>query len=119
MEKDRMFKDIKDFMANMKNLDEDVQAAEFKKFSAVERANIEALEYIAADIYPMKKINTNLFKLSITFKGKKFYPVVGWSPDAAHPSSSALVPPMRRWLNGRKQYRLHNSQEDRTYILYA
>ena len=114
-----MFKDIKDFMANMKNLDEDVQATEFKKFSAVERANIEALEYIAADIYPMKKINMNLFKLSITFKGKKFYPIVGWNPDAASPFGKAITPPMRRWLNSKTQYRLHSSKEDRTYILYA
>lgn len=117
--KERMFKDIREFLNNMATLDEEVREAELKKFSATDRANILATEYIAADIYPMKHVNRNIIKLSLKFKGKEFFPIVGWSPDAASPFSKAIMPPMRRWLNSKTQYRLHNSKENRTYILYA
>lgn len=116
---ERMFKTIKDFLANMASLEEDVYAAEFKKFNAVERANILATEYIAADSYPTRKVDRNLFRISIWFNGRLYYPIVGWDPDATSPFASELkVPALRRWLNSRKQHRLHNSVENRTYTLY-
>lgn len=117
--KERMFKDIREFLNNMATLDEEVREAELKKFSAIDRANILATEYIAADIYPVKHVNRNIIKLSLTFKGKVFYPIVGWNPDAASPLGKSLTPPVRRWLSGKQQYHLHNTKENRTYILYA
>lgn len=111
---------IVDFLNKMGNMTEEEKAAELKHFSAIDRANILCTEYIAGDIYPQGKFNRNMIKLTLRFNGKNFYPIVGWNPDATHPnSSSALIPPMRRWLSRLKKYQLHNSQENRTYILYA
>ena len=100
---DRMFETIQDFLAEMANLEPEVYATELKKFNAVERANILATEYIAADIYPQSKFSQANIKLAIRHEGKNFYPLIGWNPDAAHPGGSALVPPIRRWLNKCKQ----------------
>lgn len=117
--KERMFRDIKDFLNNMATLNEEVREVELKKFGAIDRANILATEYIAADIYPMRHVDHSIIKLSLKFGGKIFYPIVGWNPDAANPFGKSLMPPVRRWLNGKRQYHLHNTREDRTYTLYA
>lgn len=114
-----MFTKLEDFLANMATLNEETYAAELKKFSATERANINALEYIAADIYPQKHVDRKKILLTLKVGEKLFYPIVGWDPDASHPNSTALIPPMRRWLNGRKISHYHNPKENRTYTLYA
>lgn len=116
---EKSFKDILNFLDNMKDMAPEIREAELKTFNVVDRTNIKCTEYIAADIYPQKHVNRDLFKLSITFQDKVFYPIVGWNPDSIHPNGKNSIPVARRWLNSRIQYRLHNSKEDRTYILYA
>lgn len=111
---------IKDFLNEMGNMTEEEKTAELKHFNAIDRANILCTEYIAADIYPQSKFNQTNVRLSMRYGGKTFYPIVGWDPDASSPFARATqVPPMRRWLNSKIQYHLHNSKENRTYTLYA
>lgn len=115
-----MFTKVEGFMSDMATLDPEVKESELKKFSATERANIKATEYIAADSYPQKHIDRSLYKLAMNFKGKTYYPIVGWNPDLASPyAPEGKIPPMRKWLNTLPQHKLHNSKEDRTYIFYG
>lgn len=116
---ERMFKNMQDFLAGMATLDPEVYATELKKFSSSEQENISCTEYIAANSYPAKKINMNIIKLSLKLDGKIYYPIVGWNPDAANPNSNGTIPAYRKWMNKLPQRRLHNSKENRTYILYA
>ena len=93
----------------MANLNEEEKAAELKKLSPIERQNVLAVEYIAQDIYPAKRFNRSLNKLSFNFGGKIYFPIVGWVPDKID----------RKWLNKLKIKKFHNPTENRTYILYA
>ena len=116
---EKSVKNLQELLLGMSSLEEEELEAEVRKLPAVDRENFRALEYIAADIYPPKHVDCKKFRLTLRVNGKLYYPIVGWNPDALSPSAKSSIPPMRKWLNSRKQMKLHNSRENRTYTLYA
>jgi len=121
--KEYLFKDFADFVEHMTgSLDSEVLAAEFSRFSKVQRANWNSLEYICASIYPANMFDRTVQLLALRLDGKVYYPIVGWNPDAK-PSSPAAdgqkISTMRRWLNRQPKRVLHSSRENRDYVLYG
>lgn len=117
-EKEKKYKDLHEFLQETANLEPEELEVEMKKLSSVERENVKATEYIAAEYYPPKHVDMKKFKLTLKVAGKLFYPIVGWNPDALSPSAKSSIAPMRKWLNSLKKMHLHNSNENRSYILY-
>lgn len=121
-EEKRLFNSFSDFIAGWWECSPEVQAAELKNFSALERNNFACTEYIAADSYPVSKFLRSNMKIVLRVAGKVYYPIVGWDPDvmpATSEGEQAKVPPLRKWLNRLPKRKLHNPREDRTYILYG
>lgn len=121
MSEERKFKTLYDFIQDCHTLEDEEYAIEAKKFSALERANIVASEYIEVSIYPPNKFDWSNMKMWLNVNGKRYFPIVGWNPDAVHPMAEGIakVPVMRRWLNRLPKKVIHNSRENRTYILYG
>ena len=118
-EKERKNKDLQVFLQETPNMEPEELEAEMKKLTSLERENVKALEYIAAELYPAKHVDMKKFKLTLRVAGRLYYPIVGWNPDALSPNSKSAIAPMRKWLNSLKQMHLHNSNENRSYVLYG
>lgn len=101
-----MFDTIQEYLGAVATLDPEVAEEELKKFSKTERMNIMQTTYLSRDLYPQKRYNSNLVKLSIQLGNKAYYPVM-WSPDAND----------LKWLNKLPVRTLHNSKENRSYRL--
>lgn len=119
-EKNRIFKTVSDFVQKAYDCDPETQAVELSQFSKLERENIAATEYIEAGVYPLGKFLQSNIKLSMRVDGKLYYPIVGWDPNTKSPfAEGTKVPPIRKWLNRLPKKHIHNSRENKTYILYG
>lgn len=117
---EEVFRAFTELVEKGQEFSEEEYLERFTKLSAIEKRNVSCLEYIAADIYPANRFDRDNMKLSMRVAGKVYYPIVGWDPDQAGPSSTpGQIPPMRKWLNGQKKRKIHNSREDKTYVLYG
>lgn len=120
MAEEKKIKTVEDFIRNCHELTPEDYAVELKQFSAIERANILATEYISKMDYPAGKFDRENIKVSLNIGGKIYYPIVGWNPDLTNPYAGEMkISPMRKWLNRLPKRKIHNSREDRTYVLYG
>lgn len=117
---DRMFTNIANFVEHSHELNEETYAQEFSKFSAIDRQNIQATEYIAYWAYPTGRFKKDMLKSMIVAFGQTYYPIAGWNPDAAVADEEGVKESViRKQLKRMKKRVMHNPQENRTYILYG
>ena len=95
-----------EYLRALPDMDPEVAEEELKKFSKVDRINIMQTVYIAFDIYPHKRFNSDLAKLCLKVEGRKYYPVI-WTPDALD----------LKWMSKLPSRHLHCTSENRTYTL--
>ena len=120
MAEERLFKSMCEFVQKAYDCDPEVFAEEMSQLTKLEKENIAATEYIEAGIYPGGKFLRSNMKLAMKVGGKLYYPIVGWNPDVASPfADGTKIPPMRKWLNRLPKRHLHNSRENKSYVLYG